>query len=144
MNVKIKKVHPDAKLPVYSTSGSAGFDFFSIEDIEVKKGNPKIIRTGLQAEIPFGYVLLLFSRSGHGFKKDIRLSNCVGIIDSDFRSEIMIKLIQDENELSESFKIISGDRISQGIIIPYPKISFEEVDELSITERMGGFGSTGE
>lgn len=144
MNVKIKKSHPDAKLPVYSTIGSACFDFFCIEDVALQKDRAKIIRTGIQVEIPEEYVLLLFSRSGHGFKNNIRLSNCVGVIDSDFRSEIMIKLIQDENTSEESFEIRANDRIAQGIILPYPKIIFKEVDELTNTERgLGGFGSTG-
>ncbi len=144
MKIKIKKIHPDAKLPIYSTVGSACFDFFCIEDAVLYKDRAKIIRTGIQVEIPEKHVLMLFSRSGHGFKNNIRLSNCVGIIDSDFRSEIMIKLIQDENMTAESFNVISGDRIAQGLILPYPEISFEIVDELTNTERgEGGFGSTG-
>lgn len=143
MQVKFRKIHEDARQPIYSTSGSGGFDFFSIEDAEIKKGSPKVLRTGIEMEIPEGFVLLLFSRSGHGFKNNIRLSNAVAVIDSDYRQEIKIKLIQDVNETFDSFKISSGDRISQGIIFQYPKIIFEEVEELSVTERLGGFGHTG-
>ena len=143
MQVKFRKIHPEAKMPVYATSGSACFDFFSIEDEEILYGTPKVFRTGIEVEIPEGYVMMLFSRSGHGFKNNIRLSNCIGIIDSDFRQEIKIKLIQDVNNTNESFKVLTNDRIGQGIILPYPEITFEEVEELSVTERLGGFGHTG-
>lgn len=143
MQVKFRMIHPEAKMPVYATSGSACFDFFSIENTEITKGSPKVLRTGIEMEIPEGYVMMLFSRSGHGFKNNIRLSNCTGIIDSDFRQEIKIKLIQDVNNTNESFKVLTNDRIGQGIILPYPQITFEEVYELSVTERKSGFGSTG-
>ena len=142
--INFKKMSDDAKVPVYSTEHSAGFDFYSLENAKITKGSPKIIKTGIAVEIPVGYVLMLFSRSGHGFKNSIRLSNCVGIIDSDFRAEILVRLTQDNDQNSDEFNIQKGDRIAQGIILSFPKIKFTEVLSLSNTQRgENGFGSTG-
>ena len=143
LTVKLKKMHVDAKTPTYSTEHSAGFDFYSVDNVKISKENPQIIRTGVSVEIPNGYVMLLFSRSGHGFKNNVRLSNCVGVIDSDFRAEVLVKLAKDDIQNNE-FHIDAGDRIAQGIIIPFPKIIFEEATSLSETNRgENGFGSTG-
>ena len=143
LTVKLKKMHVDAKIPTYSTEQSAGFDFYSVDNVKISKENPQIIRTGVSVEIPNGYVMLLFSRSGHGFKNNVRLSNCVGVIDSDFRAEVLVKLAKDDIQNNE-FHIDAGDRIAQGIIIPFPKIIFEEATSLSETNRgENGFGSTG-
>lgn len=144
MQVNIKKIHQDAKTPVYSTDQAAGFDFFAIESGIVVPGFPKRFRTGLQFEIPENYVMMIYSRSGHGFKDNVRLSNCTGIIDSDYRAEVWIKLIQDDVEDVRSFNVEPGDKIAQGIILPRPKIQFVETNLLSETERgEGGLGSTG-
>jgi len=89
--------------------------------------------------------MLIFSRSGHGFKNDARLANCVGVIDSDYRGEVAVKMTSDR-QFSDAHALVvrNGDRIAQAMIIPFPKIKFEEVDELGSTERgTGGFGSTG-
>ena len=139
MEVKVKKVHKDAKLPTYATDGSGCFDFYTVD-----KGMVGVIDhifdTGLQMEIPKGYALFIFSRSGHGFNQKIRLSNCVGVIDSDYRGNIKINLISDRGAIS--FK--TGDRIAQGCILPVPHVTFQGVDDLSETDRgQGGFGSTG-
>ena len=142
LTVKLKKMHVDAKIPTYSTEHSAGFDFYSVDNVKISKENPGIIRTGVSVEIPIGYVMLLFSRSGHGFKNNVRLSNCVGVIDSDFRAEVLVKLAKDG--VYDEFHIDAGDRIAQGIIIPFPKIIFEEATSLSETHRgENGFGSSG-
>ena len=103
MKVKIKKLHPDAKLPVYSTDGSACFDISALEldNLPSMSGrqlftdDTTLIRTGLAFEVPKDHVMLVFSRSGHGFKENVRLSNCVGVIDSDYRGELMVKLVKD-------------------------------------------------
>ena len=138
--VKFKKLHPDAQVPVYATPGSACFDIFSVERKWIRCGFAEIFETGLALEIPENRVLMVFSRSGHGFKNDIRLSNCVGILDHDYRGELKVKLRSDGDE---DMFVNSGDRIAQGIVIPYPHVEFEEVDELSETDRgTGGFGST--
>lgn len=144
MNIKVKKIHKDARLPVYSSEYAAGFDFFAIEFGIVVPGFPKRFRTGLQFEIPENCVMMIYSRSGHGFKDNVRLSNCTGIIDSDYRSEVLIKLIQDDVDGTRIFSVEPGNKIAQGIVLPRPKIQFIETDILSETERgKGGFGSTG-
>lgn len=131
-----------AKMPVYATEGSAAFDFFAAESGTVHSGNPLIINTGIRIEIPKGYCLKIYSRSGHGFNKDIRLANCVGVIDSDYRGDIMIKLTPDNP--NSHLSVMAGDRIAQGIIEKCDKWEFEEVLQLSETDRgVGGFGSTG-
>lgn len=148
MQVKIKLKHPDVKVPTYATDGSGCFDIYADEIVEnawgshtVRNDNPVVVDTGLSFEIPEGYVLLVFSRSGHGFKNNVQLANSVGVLDSDYRGWLMVKLIAGyKGELL----VKKGDRIAQGMIIPYPKIQFVVTDELSTTERnTGGFGSTG-
>lgn len=139
INLKVKKLHPDAKLPVYGTEGAACFDLAALEENFVN--HSQVIRTGLSFEIPDGHVILVFSRSGHGFKNNVRLANCVGVIDADYRGEVMVKLSNDSNTI---FNVNTGDRIAQAMVIPFPRVTFEEVEELSTTERgNGGFGSTG-
>lgn len=147
MKVKIKKLHPDAVMPQYASSGAACFDLHALlEDGEVNgvfPGMPLVISTGLAFEIPEGHVMLVFSRSGHGFKNDVRLSNCVGVIDHDYRGEVKVKLANDQDEFGGLF-VSPGDRIAQALIVPFPKVEFDWADELSDTERgEGGFGSTG-
>lgn len=143
MKLKIKKLHPDAITPKYATDGSGCFDFYAlvIDGKFIHPQSGRTIRTGLAFEIPEGHVMLIFSRSGHGFKNDVRLANCVGVIDSDYRYEVMVRLTCD-NE-NDGYEVKPYERIAQGMIVPIPKIEFEEVDSLSETERVGGFGSTG-
>jgi dUTP pyrophosphatase len=143
LKVKIKRLHPDAKLPVYASEGAACFD---IEAYSVKAdGNKTLCGTGLAFEIPEENVLLLFSRSGHGFKHGVSLANCVGVVDSDYRGEVMTKLVQDERDHANApLEIKPGDRVLQGLILPVQRVKFLESLELSETERgEGGFGSTG-
>lgn len=142
MPLKIKKLHTNAKLPVYGSKGAACFDLHAnLQDsVVVTRNTPAIIPTGLAFEIPTGFVMLVFSRSGHGFKNDVRLSNGTGVIDSDYRGELLIKLAADQGP----FTVFPGDRIAQAMLIPIPYVVFEEVQELSSTERgSGGLGSTG-
>lgn len=142
VEIKIKKIHIDAKTPTYATDGSGCFDIYAIKDDFVLPNCKVILPTGLLFEIPKNHVMLLFSRSSHGFGYDIRLGNCVGVIDSDFRGEVKVKLASDSSY--QALKIKAGDRICQGLIIPFNKIEFVEVKKLSDTERgEGGFGSTG-
>lgn len=142
LTVKILKCHPDAQVPTYATPGAACFDFYSIEDAEVGTLNTShVFRTGLKFEIPEGWVMMIFSRSGHGFKNDIRLANCVGIIDSDYRGEVMVKLTSDRMRLNEIFK---GDRIAQGMLVPVLRVQFTVSEAILSSDRgEGGFGSTG-
>ena len=143
--IKFKKVHPAAILPKYQTAGAACFDLHACNNGAVLTGMPVSFRTGLSVEIPDGHVMLVFSRSGHGFKNDTRLANCVGVIDSDYRGEIMVRLTRDDCDTgAEILAANPGDRIAQAMIVPLPRVEIVEVDELSGTERgAGGFGSTG-
>lgn len=148
MKVKIKKTHEDALLPVYATDGSACFDFkvlksdIPYQSVYVHPGETKVLRTGLAFEIPKDHVMLIFSRSGQGFKFDTRLANCTGVIDSDYRGEVMVKLTKD-NGKTPSLEIRAGDSIAQGMILPIAKVEFVLSDDLSETKRGdGGFGST--
>ena len=139
MKVKIKRLHKDSVIPSYAKEGDAGMDLTATrmwfdDDDNVCYG------TGLAFEIPKGYVGLLFPRSSNA-KKDLLLSNSVGVLDSCFRGEVILKY---KTQGQGKYIYSVGDRIGQIIILPYPTIEFEEVDELSETERgVGGFGSTG-
>lgn len=147
MNLNIKKLSPLAKMPTYATDGSGWFDLYSTNQVAllVQEGWPVEVGTGLAFEIPPGHGMFILSRSGHGFKFDTRLSNCVGCIDSDYRGEVKVKLICDvEREDAMPMSIMPGDRVAQACILPIPRVSFSFVDELGETARgTGGFGSTG-
>ena len=146
--VKVKRLHPAAKLPAYATSGSAAMDFEAVEIKPCVDSNGAIssswwVYTGLAMEIPPGWCLKLYPRSGLGCKKHTRLANCVGIIDSDYRGEIMAKLITDPG--GEGVCLKPGMAVMQGIFERVEQVSLVEVDELDETERgAGGFGSTSE
>lgn len=151
MKVKIKKLHEDAVIPSYARDGDAGMDLTAVEDGKITEQGTQIFKTGLSMEIPKGYVGLIFPRSSV-FKTTARLNNCVGVIDSGYRGEIMVNFdpsIQSYmretnrayNPPIDNYK--KGDRVAQIIILPYPEIEFELTDELSSTERgEGGHGST--
>lgn len=142
-NVKIKKVSEDAKLPTYGTSFAAGADLYacSSEAISFEPGETKLIKTGLSLEIPEGYAGLIYARSGLATKRGLAPANKVGVVDSDYRGEVMVSLHNHTNEVKE---IEAYERIAQLVITPYLKANFEEVEELDNTERgNGGFGSTG-
>lgn len=144
IQVQVQKLSEDAELPEYATDGSGCFDIRAYIGKGMREGvnDTRIFHTGLAFEVPEGYVMKVYSRSGMGFKSDVRLANCVGIIDSDYRGELMIKLTNDNPD--EYFFVNHGDRIAQGMIIPVPKVEFLEIVELSETKRgLGGLGSTG-
>lgn len=148
MKLKVKKLHTNAIIPKYQTAGAACFDIHAlIEDGSsfVRYAEPATIRTGLSFEVPEGHVMLVFSRSGHGFKSDTRLANCVGVLDSDYRGELFVKLTRDPRDLIVSpIEVLHGDRIAQAMIFPIPSVELEEATELSDTERgTNGLGSTG-
>lgn len=137
MQVKIKRLHPDARMPTYATDGSGCFDLYAAALVGDSEGWCCEFSTGLSFEIPDGYVMLVFSRSGHGFRHGASLVNSVGVIDSDYRGCVAVKL-------NEAIPSVVGDRIAQAMIIPVPKVSFEWAEELTQTERgANGFGSTG-
>jgi dUTP pyrophosphatase len=141
MIVKVKKLHPDAVIPKYSQVGDAGLDLtaVSVEYNEFK--NQYVFDTGLAFEIPVGHVGLLFPRSSIS-KKNHRLANSVGVIDSNYRGPVKLVFDGKSRSTGEIYQV--GDRIGQIIILPYPSIELEEAEELSDTSRgAGGFGSTG-
>ena len=148
MKVRIKKLNEGAIVPSYSKQGDAGMDLTAINISKDHVGNITY-HTGLAIEIPEGYVGLLFPRSSI-CKKQQFLTNSVGVIDSGYMGEIMVKFkpvmgtYDTILNLFESNEYEIGDRVVQLLIIPYPQIEFEEVEELSSSERgHGGFGSTG-
>lgn len=145
MEIKVKKLTNDAILPTYATDGSACFDIYTSSSGDVFES--ETFETGLSFEIPNDHLMLVFSRSGHGFKNDVRLANCVGVIDSDYRGELKVKLTNDNpNKYSRLnwMTVEKGDRIAQGIVLPYERVQFNEVEELSESVRgKNGFGSTG-
>lgn len=142
--MRIKKLHEKAVVPHYATEGSAGLDLTVISDedtIIIPYQSTMLCRTGLSFEIPKGYVGLIYIRSSIGSKLDLVLSNQVGVIDSDYRGEVMLPL----RNLGRSARVInSGTRIAQMVITPINQVDIEITDELSETKRgVGGFGSTG-
>ena len=138
MKVNIKKLHSDAIIPQYAKEGDAGLDLTAV-DVSTDKYGCFTYHTGIAIEIPFGYVGLLFPRSSI-YKTGQTLTNCVGVIDSGYRGEIMMKFSLSSNR--NEYQI--GDRIGQLIILPYPQVKFVEVKDLSSTERgASGYGCTG-
>ena len=142
MELKIKKLNENAVIPSYASASAAGADLYSCEgELTFKSGETKLVHTGLAMEIPEGYVGLIYARSGIATKRGLAPANKVGVIDSDYRGEIMVAL---HNHSDSEAKIDVGERIAQIVIAPYLAVNFTEVDSLDETERgEGGFGSTG-
>lgn len=139
INVKIKKLHPDAVIPQYAKEGDAGMDLVAVSETWNENNTMVTYDTGLAMEIPNGFVGLLFPRSSVS-KTTLSLANCVGVIDSGYRGPVMLKF----RYLEEGDVYDIGDRVGQLVIVELPFVQVTEVDELSSTERgTGGFGSTG-
>ena len=139
--LRVKKLSDLAQIPHYQTLGSAGFDLHSVDDVVLKPMERVLISTGLSFEIPDGYEIQIRPRSGLAYKHGITVLNTPGTIDSDYRGEIKVLLI---NLSNENFEIKIGDRIAQAVMQEVVQVEFEEVLELSESERgEGGFGSTG-
>ena len=145
MKLKIKKLDPKAITPQYATEGSAAFDLHVCldQDIYLNPGECKILSTGLAFEFPKDYVAIVVPRSGLGAKHGIVLGNLMGVLDSDYRNAWGVTA-WNRNHNGQAFKISNGDRLAQCLILPVIHAEFEEVEELSETERgVGGFGSSG-
>jgi len=139
--VRFKKLTPTAITPARGTPGAAGLDLYSDEKVLLLSGNVTMVRTGIAVEIPEGYVGLVFVRSSLG-KAGVALANSVGVIDSDYRGEILLAMVYTSSFGGQYIR--EGDRIAQLVVIPAPLFELQEVDELSETKRgEGGFGSTG-
>lgn len=144
MKLKLKILNPDVATPMpsYATDGSACFDIATVsETTTIQPGQAATFATGIAVEVEPGWALVAHSRSGHGFKYDTRLANSAGIIDSDYRGEIFLRL---RNDGDRPLEIKQFDRIAQGMLIACPRVEFEVVQELGTTQRgTGGLGSTG-
>jgi dUTP pyrophosphatase len=145
MKVYMKKVHPAAIMPTYGSAGAAGADLYALpaEDhpVVIASGETVMIHTGVAAAIPEGYVGLVYARSGLACKRGVAPANKVGVIDSDYRGEIMVAL-HNHGEMPQAIE--PGDRIAQLVIAPVVQASFEWTEDLDDTTRgAGGFGSTG-
>lgn len=143
MKIEIKKLREGAQLPTRGSAFAAGYDLRACIDapIAIAPGETKMVGTGLSVAVPAGYFGAVFARSGLASKQGLRPANCVGVCDSDYRGEYTVAL---HNDSSVSREVRNGDRIAQLVVIPCLDLDFEQVDELSATERgAGGFGSTG-
>lgn len=142
--VKFVKLNSDAIVPSYGSLAAAGADLYACldeEKITFEAGETKLIHTGIALEIPDGLVGLIYARSGIATKRSLAPANKVGVIDSDYRGEIMVSLHNHSNFRQE---ISNKERIAQIVFAPYVAVEFEETDSLSETDRgVGGFGSTG-
>ncbi len=143
MVIQIKKLSEDAIIPKRGTEYSAGYDLYAVnsEDFVIAPGETVLTHTGIAVAIPQGYFGGVFARSGLSLKQGLRPANCVGVIDSDYRGEIMVSLHNDSS-LPQTVK--AHERIGQLVVMPYLTFDFEERQELDDTGRgTGGFGSTG-
>jgi len=143
MQVRIKKLDPKAVIPTYGSAFSAGADLYTCEEnaVLIPAGETRMIHTGLSFEIPEGYVGLIYARSSLGTKRGLAPANKVGVIDADYRGEVMVSL---HNHSAVDQTVEPGERVAQMVIAPFLKAEFEVAEDLSDTVRgAGGFGSTG-
>ena len=141
--IKFIKLDKNATVPSYGTSASAGADLYALsgQEIELKPNETVLVHTGIAMEIPEGYAGFVFARSGIATKRGLAPANKVGVIDSDYRGEIMVALHNHSNKVQ---KIEDNERVAQLVIMPYLRAEFIETETLDETERAsGGFGSTG-
>ena len=142
MKIKLKKLNENATVPTYGTEYSAGADLYNLDTpVSIAPHATVLIHTGIAVEIPEGYCGLIFARSGLATKRGLAPANKVGVIDADYRGEIMVAL---HNHSEIEATVDAGERVAQLAIVPFLKVEFDECDELSDTVRgEGGFGSTG-
>jgi dUTP pyrophosphatase len=141
--IAVKKLDERAVLPTYGSEYAAGADLYAVADGEIvfQPGETKFVRTGLAMEIPEGYAGLIYARSGLACKRGLAPANKVGVVDSDYRGEVMVAL---HNHSNTEQRISAGERIAQLVVAPFLKASFAETETLNETVRgEGGFGSTG-
>jgi dUTP pyrophosphatase len=142
MRLKIKRLDPGVGLPEPATAGAAGFDLASAVDVDIPPRSIRLIGTGLVIAVPDGHFLGIFARSSTPLKRGLMVANGVGVVDADYRGpadEIKIQLV---NITDGPVQIRRGDRLAQGIVLPCPRVEWEEVEEMDVPTR-GGFGSTG-
>lgn len=142
MRLSIKRLDPSISLPSPATGGAAGFDLAAAVDIEIPPHEIRLVGTGLVIGVPPGHFLGVFARSSTPLKRGLMVANGVGVVDADYcgpADEIKIQVL---NVTDEVVTVARGDRLAQGIVLPAPRVEWDEVDEVSATTR-GGFGSTG-
>lgn len=142
MRLKIKRLDPSVGLPEAATSASAGFDLAASVDMEIPPRSIRLIGTGLVIAVPEGHFLGIFARSSTPLKRGLMVANGVGVIDADYcgpNDEIKIQLL---NFTDAPVQVAKGDRLAQGVVLPCPRVEWEEVGEMIVPTR-GGFGSTG-
>ncbi len=142
MRLNIRRLDSTVPLPTYGTGESAGFDLAASHDLTIAPGQVALVRTGLVIEVPSGHCLAIFARSSTPLKRGLMVANGVGIVDPDYsgpNDEVMIQLL---NFTDAEVQVQRGDRLAQGIILPVPRITWNEVTTLRDTTR-GGFGATG-
>jgi len=141
VKIKIKKLSPEAIVPHYAHDGDAGMDVYSMLDLALKPGHRSAIPTGLSFEIPKGYEIQVRPKSGMAIKSGITVLNTPGTVDSGYRGEVKVILI---NHSSQDYEIKKGEKIAQIVLAKYETAQIVEVEDLSETGRGdGGFGSTG-
>ena len=141
IRVAFKKLEEKAQVPTYGSLSAAGADLYALDGAEIPVGQTVLIHTGIAMEIPEGYAGLIYARSGLASKRGLAPANKVGVVDADYRGEIMVAL---HNHSSQPQTVEAGERIAQLVITPFLRVDFEEVSDLSDTDRgVGGFGSTG-
>ena len=141
MQIKLKKLDERAIIPTRGTSASAGMDLYALDAATVESGETVLVHTGIALAIPEGYAGFIYARSGIATKRGLAPANKVGVIDADYRGEIMVAL---HNHSAVPQAVDAGERVAQLVVAPFLKATFEETEELSDTVRgEGGFGSTG-
>lgn len=143
MKINVKKLNENAILPTKGSEFSAGSDLYACLDdvLEIEPHQTVLVPTGLAIELPVGTVGLIYARSGLASKRDLAPANKVGVIDCDYRGELLVAL---HNHGNQTQTISPGERIAQLVVTPYFEVSYQQTDELSETKRdVGGFGSTG-
>ena len=142
MNVRIKRVRPHAELPRYQSAGAAAFDLAAAEPVTIQPGEVALVPTGLVVEVPPGMFLAIFARSSTPLKRGLMVANGVGVVDPDYSGpsdEVKIAVL---NFRAGPATLSRGDRIAQGILLPAPRVTWEEIEALAAPSR-GGFGATG-
>ena len=143
MHVRVHRLSDAARLPSYETAGAAGFDLAASADVTIGPGEVRLIPTGLVIEVPRGHFLGIFARSSTPLKRGLMLANGVGVVDSDYcgpNDEIKIQVL---NFTASPVTVNAGDRIAQGVILPFVRAEWQEEETAASATSRGGFGSTG-
>ena len=141
--VPVKRLRPGASLPAYGSAYAAGADLSACieEPVEIAPGETRLVPTGLAMEIPAGYAGLIYARSGLASKRGLAPANKVGVVDADYRGEVMVAL---HNHSNDPQSVEPGERVAQLVVAPFLAVDFAQAEELEDTARgAGGFGSTG-